>query len=253
MTKAVRAFPCALCTVVGLCGGEERDRTVDQAVRTVRDRTDRSHESVYLLFRMTRCRFAGRTERMMQRLLLMMLVAVAALRPAVCATVDGIPVADRVQLGGTTLVLNGAGTRTRFFFKFYIAALYLPSRISAATAVLADAGPKRVSLTMMRHLTSGQFVGALHEAIAHNSTPAEIAQMKPQIDALMTAMSAAGAINEGDMLTIDFLPDGTTLVGRNGRSQGAPIAGRNFQRALLDVWIGPIPVQADLKVKLLGG
>ena len=189
----------------------------------------------------------------MQRLLLMMLVAGAALRPAVSATVDGINVADRVQSGGTTLVLNGAGTRTRFFFKFYIAALYLPSRISSAAAILADTGPKRVTLTMMRHLSSGQFVGALHEAIARNSTPAEIAKMKPQIDALMTAMTAAGAINEGDFLTIDFLQDGTTLVGRNGRTQGAPIAGRDFQRALLKVWIGPIPAQADLKVKMLGG
>ena len=189
----------------------------------------------------------------MQRLLLMTLVAVAALRPAVSATVDGIRVADSVQLGGATLVLNGAGKRTRFLLNIYIAALYLPSRMSSAAAVLADPGPKRVSLTMMRHLSSSQFVGALHEAIAHNSTPAEIAQMKPQIDALMATMMATGAVNEGDLLTIDFLPDGTTRVSRNGRSQGAPITGRAFQRALLNVWIGPIPVQADLKSKLLDG
>ncbi|HUX72529.1 MAG TPA: chalcone isomerase family protein [Steroidobacteraceae bacterium] len=189
----------------------------------------------------------------MKRLLLMMLVAAAALRPAVAATVDGIRVADSVQLGGATLALNGAGKRTRFFFNVYIAALYLPSRMSSAAAVLADPGPKRVSLTMMRHLSSGQFIDALHEAIAHNSTPAELAQMKPQIDALMAAMRATGGVNEGDLLTIDFLPDGTTRVGRNGRAQGGPIAGRNFQRALLDVWIGPIPVQADLKSTLLGG
>ena len=189
----------------------------------------------------------------MKRLLLMTLVAVAALRPAVSATVDGIRVADSVQLGGAALVLNGAGKRTRFFFNVYIAALYLPTRMSSAAAVLADPGPKRVSLTMMRHLSSAQFVGALQEAIAHNSTPAEIAQMKPQIDALTATMTAAGGVNEGDLLTIDFMPDGTTRVSRNGRAQGAPIAGRDFQRALLDVWIGPIPVQADLKSKLLGG
>ncbi len=237
------------------------DPTGDRAIGTVRDRTDRGNESVYFVFRRLppayhgpcaklRRKFAGRT---MNRLLLMTLVAVWALRPAVSATVDGVRVADSVQLEGATLLLNGAGTRTRFLFNIYIAALYLPSRISSAAAVLDDTGPKRVSLTMMRHLSSSQFVGALHEAIAHNSTPAEIARMKPQIDALMTAMTATGAINAGDLLTIDFLPDGTTLVSRNGRSQDAPIAGRDFQRALLKVWIGPIPVQADLKSKLLGG
>lgn len=189
----------------------------------------------------------------MKRLLLMALISAVTARSAVPATVDGIQVADTVQLGSTTLVLNGAGRRTRLFFNLYIAALYLPSHASDAAKVLAEAGPKRVSLTMLRHLSADQLIAALREGIGHNSTPAEVAQMKEQIDALVATMAATNGANQGDVLTIDFLPDGTTRVGHNGRASGKPIPGRNFQRALLKVWLGPNPVQVDLKKTLLGG
>ncbi|MEW6120170.1 MAG: chalcone isomerase family protein [Pseudomonadota bacterium] len=39
----------------------------------------------------------------------------------------------------------------------------------------------------------------------------------------------------------------------NGRPVGKPIAGPDFFRALLAVWLGDAAVQADLKSALLGG
>jgi hypothetical protein len=42
-------------------------------------------------------------------------------------------------------------------------------------------------------------------------------------------------------------------VALNGKPQGKPIAGADFQRALLAVWLGGKPVQADLKKAMLGG
>lgn len=44
----------------------------------------------------------------------------------------------------TPAVLNGAGIRTRFFFKIYVGALYLPERAGQAQQVYAMVGPKRV-------------------------------------------------------------------------------------------------------------
>ncbi len=44
----------------------------------------------------------------------------------------------------TTLVLNGAGIRSKFIFDIYVGALYLPRLARTAQAVLAMPGPKRV-------------------------------------------------------------------------------------------------------------
>lgn len=188
----------------------------------------------------------------MKRLLFLALFAVTTVRAAFPATVDGVHVADAVRLGDSTLVLNGAGKRTRFFFNVYVAALYLPSRTSDAAKVIADAVPKRLSMTMMRRLSASQLSGALREGLSRNSPPAELHAIKPQIDSLVTVMRAIGSANEGDLLTIDFLPDGTTRLGKNGQALGMPIPGRNFQRDMLQIWLGRDPVQDNLKAALLG-
>ena len=59
---------------------------------------------------------------------------------AFAAEVEGVKLADKVQLGGSELTLNGAGVRTRVFFKVYVGALYLQKKANATEAVLADAG-----------------------------------------------------------------------------------------------------------------
>jgi len=188
----------------------------------------------------------------MKRLLFLTLFALATQRAAFPASVDGVHVADTARLGDSSLVLNGAGKRTRYFFNVYVAALYLPARNSDAAKVIADAVPKRLSMTMMRRLSAGQLSGALREGLSRNSSRTELKAIKPQTDSLVTVMKAIGSANEGDVVTIDFLPDGTTRLGINGRALGMPIPGRDFQRAMLQIWLGRDPVQDDLKAALLG-
>ena len=187
----------------------------------------------------------------MKRLLPGLILTCATALPAHAATVDGVGVADSVPVDGTVLVLNGAGKRTKYFFNVYVAALYLRGHTHRAADVLADPGPKRLSMTLMRHLSANQLIDALREGLAANSTPAELARTHTQRDALVATMAAIGGVDTGDVLTIDFLPDGGTRVARNGRPEGGPIAGRDFQRTLLRVWLGPHPVQSDLKDELL--
>ncbi len=189
----------------------------------------------------------------MKRILLLTLIAVAAAWPAMSATVSGIQIADSVALGGQTLVLNGAGKRTRFFFNVYVAGLYLPSKTADARQVLSMNGPKRMSMTLMRHLSAAELSDALREGIGRNSTPAELSGIQSQLDTLIATMTAIGGANSGDLLTIDFLADGATQVGLNGLARGKPIPGGDFQRALLNVWLGQNPVQDSLKTALLGG
>jgi len=180
-------------------------------------------------------------------------LAMTLLANAATVTVAGIEIERTAQVGASTLVLNGAGKRTKYFFDVYVAGLYLSGLLSDATAILDDAGPKRVSMTLMRNLSAEQLSDALREGISLNSSPAELAGLQSQLDALVGTMNSIGSATKGDLLTIDFLADGTTRVAINGQPHGKPIPGADFQRALLKVWLGTKPVQGDLKRALLGG
>jgi hypothetical protein len=74
------------------------------------------------------------------------------------AEVAGVKLAERAQLGTSDLVLNGAGLRKRVFFKVYVASLDLPEKRSSPAEILALAGPKRVSITLMRKLSAERLV-----------------------------------------------------------------------------------------------
>ena len=54
-----------------------------------------------------------------------------------------------------------------------------------------------------------------------------------------------------DRASLDWTGAATQLV-VNGKPAGKPIAGEDFYRALLRIWLGDKPVQNDLKKSLLG-
>jgi Chalcone isomerase-like len=168
---------------------------------------------------------------------------------AVAAEVGGVKLDDKVSMGATELVLNGAGVRTRVVFKVYVASLYLPQKADDLAGVLAK-GPRRVQLNLLRTLSADQLVDALNEGLAENNTAAELAAVKSQADQLATIMKAFKEVKEKDVVTLDFV-DGATRIGLNGEAKGS-IAGDAFNQALTKVWLGDKPVQADLKKSLLG-
>lgn len=173
---------------------------------------------------------------------------------AVAAEVSGVKFEDRATLqpGGPTLVLNGAGLRTKFVFKVYAAGLYLSERKAGAAEVLALAGPKRVSMVMLRDLKAEDLVNALNEGMEKNSPAAELEKLKPQTAELTRTMASIGEAKKGDVIALDFLPETGTRVLVNGAAKGSPIAGADFYRALLRVWLGDNPVEEGLKKALLG-
>jgi hypothetical protein len=53
-------------------------------------------------------------------------------------------------------------------------------------------------------------------------------------------------------IALDWTGAGTQLLVQD-KPAGRPIAGEDFYRALLRIWLGEKPVQDDLKKALLGG
>jgi hypothetical protein len=189
----------------------------------------------------------------MKRWVLAIWLAVAGIG-AYAAEVGGVKLEDKLRLtpGGPELVLNGAGIRTRAIFKVYVGGLYLTERKGAAAEVLALAGPKRVSMTMLRDLTAQQLSEGLAEGIRNNSSAAEQEALKGRVDELVGVMNAMNEAKKGDVILLDFLPESGTRMVFNGQPRGKPIAGEDFYRALLKIWLGDKPVDGDLKRGMLG-
>ena len=171
---------------------------------------------------------------------------------AQAAEVEGVKLADKVQLGGSELTLNGAGVRTRVFFKVYVGALYLQQKAGSTDAVLADAGAKRIAMHMLRDLAAEQLFSALDEGLKKNNTPEQLAKLEVQVKQLEGIFKAVKAAKSGDVILLDYLPGAGTRVTVRGDDKGT-IAGEEFNRALLRIWLGEQPADASLKKAMLGG
>ncbi len=166
--------------------------------------------------------------------------------------VEGVKLPASSQLGADTLQLNGAGLRTKVFFKVYVAGLYVPQKATSADQLLAQKGARRVTITMLRNVDAESFAGALNDGLRDNHTEAQFAAMKPQIDALNATLKAVGEAKKGDEIHFEYLPGSGTQVTVNGKLRGSVIAGEDFFTAVLRIWLGDKPVDASLKKGLLG-
>jgi Chalcone isomerase-like len=163
----------------------------------------------------------------------------------------GVKVDDSAKVGNATLRLNGAGIRTKFFFKVYVGALYLNEKTHDAGKVLDESGAKRVAMIMLRGLSSKRLLKAFNEGMDANNSPAELAALDARIRDFSDIFRTTDEVKEGDLITLDYLPGEGTRVSINGTEKGR-VTGAKFFRALLRVWLGDHPVDGDLKEGMLG-
>ncbi|HEY6134220.1 MAG TPA: chalcone isomerase family protein [Rubrivivax sp.] len=168
------------------------------------------------------------------------------------AEIEGVKLEPTAQVGGAALQLNGAGVRTRAIFKVYVAGLYVPQKTSDTAALLAQKGPRRIAITMLRNVDADTFAGALTDGLRNNNSEAQLAGFKSQIDALNANLKAAGEAKKGDVIHLDFVPGAGTRVTVNGQPRGSVIPGDDFFTAVLRIWIGDKPADGDLKKGMLG-
>lgn len=163
----------------------------------------------------------------------------------------GAKIPESVKLENQELQLNGAGIRSKMFVKVYVGALYLVKKTSAAQAAIDDGEAKRVSMHLLRDLRAEQITGALNDGLVANNSTGELANLEPRIKEFNSILSSIGNAKKGDVIDIDYLPGVGTRVSINGEARGT-VAGKDFNRALLRVWLGDKPVDADLKKGMLG-
>jgi hypothetical protein len=180
-------------------------------------------------------------------LLLALCLATGALQ---AAEVAGVKIDESVKVGGSDLVLNGAGLRSKLFIKVYVGALYVGQKANTPAAIYASPAPRRMLLRMLRDMDAETLYEALDEGLRNNLTPAELAAMQGPAEQLGALMKGIGKVRAGDAVAIDFTADGLA-VSLNNLNRGA-VPGADFARALLRVWLGDKPADASLKKALLG-
>ncbi len=164
--------------------------------------------------------------------------------------VKGVKVDETAQVGVNTLLLNGAGVRTKMMFKVYVAALYLGQKQTEASAVIGDHGSKRISMHFLREVSSEKLLNGMDEGFAENNNANEMAAIEPQMKAFRQMMASAKEVKQGDVILLDYTPS-STQVSLNGKVLGK-LEGEAFNQALLRVWLGSHAIDASLKKALLG-
>ena len=183
---------------------------------------------------------------------LLALLWLGAVLPVQAAEVAGVRIEESARVAGTDLKLNGAGLRNKAFFKVYAMGLYLPEKQSTAAAILAAPGPKRAHLHMLRNVDAEDFSEALNDGVRDNHSEAEVKALAPRLAILTALMNEIKEAKTGLAIDLDWIPGAGTQVTIGGQPRGKPIAGEDFYRALLRIWLGDNPVSSDLKKSLLG-
>ena len=166
--------------------------------------------------------------------------------------VEGQKFEPTVVVGGQTLNLNGVGLRKRAVFKVYVAGLYAGQKSTSPAAIVNDKGARRVSLRMLRDVEAQSFIDSFNEGLKNNTPEAQLAAMKPQVDALVATLKSIGEAKKGDVINFDFTPDGGTRITLNGQPKGNAIPGADFFAAVLRIWLGEKPADEALKKGMLG-
>ncbi len=169
--------------------------------------------------------------------------------PAYAVEIAGVMVNDTLQAeDGTLLQLNGAGVRSKFFMDVYIAELYLEKPSAKAAEVIAAPGKKRVTMHILySEVTKEKLVEAWNEGFKENSSPGELVSLQERIDQFNAMF---GDMKKDDIIVLDFSPATGTVVTLKGQKKGV-IAGKDFNDALLKIWLGGKPISTGLKEKLL--
>ena len=173
---------------------------------------------------------------------------------AIALDVGGVRVEEKIKVANQDLVLNGSGLRyaAAGLIRVYVGSLYLPQKRTTSSEIGALKGVKRMHLSLLREVNSNDFSKGLLGGMRANLPPAE---QQKHFDALLKLGAIFGQIpslKKGETISIDSIPGTGTVVFVNGKKVGETFPDETFFQALLQIWLGPKPIEESFKPVLLG-
>jgi len=166
--------------------------------------------------------------------------------------ISGIKLDDPVEFRGAALQLNGAGIRYKAVFKVYVAGLYLGKKAVTPEEVYATAGPKRISITLLREIDSNELGKAFTKGFEENTRKGEMSKLIPGLIKMGQIFADQKKLLPGENFTIDWIPGTGAVITVKGKPQGEPFKEVEFFNALVRIWLGPQPADWKLKEAMLG-
>ena len=161
-----------------------------------------------------------------------------------------IDLPNEMEYQETKLMLNGHGTRIKFFMKVYESSLYLESLSSNADEIINNDAPMSIRIDVMSSLvTPDAMKTALNEGLV-KSTGNNTGPLMKEIDQLNATFNTE--VGSGDFYEFTYLPDSGTHVLKNS-SYIDTIPGIEFKKAFFGIYLSSNPIQKSLKKAMLGG
>ena len=166
--------------------------------------------------------------------------------------VSGVRYAPTATVAGSTLPLNGAGTRFKFVVRVYTAGLYLGAKATTPEAAFAAPGSKRLHVVMLRDIDANELGKLFTRGMRDNAPRETFSKSIGGTLRMADIFSAKKKLLAGESFSVDYVPGVGTTVLVNGKAQGEPVREPEFFTALLSIWLGPNPPDDGLKAALLG-
>lgn len=166
--------------------------------------------------------------------------------------VAGVKFTNTLQVGNAKLQLNGAGVRYKVVFKVYAAALYLGEKAATPEAVLAAPGPRHLQIVMLRDIDANELGKLFTKGMEQNAPREEFSKSIAGILRMSDIFSSRKKLQAGESFAVEWVPGTGTVISVNGKPEGAPIKEPEFYSALMKIWLGKSPADAQLKEALLG-
>lgn len=186
---------------------------------------------------------------MLKKVLGIFLATVLFVSTGYALEVAKVNVPDSISAGGSDLVLNGAGIRSKWGLKLYVGSLFLPQKSADAQAVMVADEPMAIRLNIISGLiTSEKMVTATREGF-ENSTGGNLEPIANDVETFIAVFNEP--IKEGDAFDLVYSPAKGVEVFKNG-SPIAVVGDLEFKKALFGIWLCDKPAQKSLKEGMLG-
>jgi hypothetical protein len=175
-----------------------------------------------------------------------LLAAVLLAMPLAAKEREGVVSQPVIEVAGKQLHLMGMGLRKKLWFKVYIASFYLEQPLEDPARVISSEQVKRVEMHMLRDLERGKIVEAVEDGFQKNSAH----RMPALRERLQRFLNVIPDLKSGEVIFVTYVPERGTHI-KAGRGEEIDIEGKDFADALFSVWLGPQPVDGDLKEEML--
>jgi hypothetical protein len=183
------------------------------------------------------------------RLLLALVLVAGHPEEALAMKIAGITMPDSFKAGDATLVLNGAGVRTKLAISIYAGGLYLKARSTDGAAIIDAEAPMSIRLHIVSGLiTAKDFEEATRDGF-NRSTGGNIGPIKVRMEKFIGIFREG--IAKGDAYDIVYVPGKGVSVFKNGAPKTTS-TGLDFKKALFGIWLGPRAANPKLRKAMLG-